>query len=114
MASQEFEIERSKIGLFYLEYLKTHTFIKNKTIILYFLKEKYPDMYFQKTYTHELLHVLTHQFRQFCRLALKFDVIYTTGSYSGRLYQIKNRKKLSKLEKKLNKLKNSIITIKVG
>lgn len=108
-----FEIERKEIAQFYLEYIKTHRFIKNKSIAWAFLKKTFPDQYFGKSFNYEILNLLNFKFSYFCRLALETDVIYTNVSHSGRAYQIKNKKNLPILEEKLNNLKNSMIKIKI-
>ena len=77
------------------------------------IKKYFPDIYFGKKYNYKILHVLTYQICYFCKLALETEVIHYTSAYSGRVYQIKNIKNLSKLEEKINRLKNSIIKIKI-
>lgn len=111
MLIQDFEIERKEIAHFYLEYIKTHRFIKNKSIAWAFLKKKFPGIYFGKRVNYELLNILKHKFSYFCHLALENDVIYARVSHSGKAYQIKEKKKLPILEEKLKNLKNSKIKI---
>lgn len=105
---QEFEIERKEIANFFIEYLKTHRFIKNKSVALSFLKKFFPDLYFG----NEILNIFKHKMVYFCKLALE-NVIVCKASYSGRVYHVKDLQKISNLEEKLKNLKNTKIKIKI-